>query len=950
MSKIKLTPELIEGILERVPEGFIHLSTLNKRVRIYNKDARQTLANGNVGQVNSIFYDSTRLTQNQVATAGKWFHPPFPTMSKNGVLLDKPIVARVAERNQALDEAGLQAAPVLFAILSETQGCALLEEVVKRDPQNGTLIATLLELNFLKKQGDFVYDPLRVSDSTMGEIRRQHSLVAAQQTVIDYLRTKPGHAAPLSELAEKFGSTDLNDILTLGAFSQFTVTMKVAPYRVFWVRPKDSDAQAAHKVAAETVRIKDEDWQPALLKAGTVLRPGARDGNTQRAQVIACSYTLSRAAKRLNIRQITLERAIEAGWLSTFVDPEERVRVPAQEVEAAVTDPELGEQILGYETVRARDIALVSNTNFATLRRRLKRIGVSPSEPLWGEVRGKWDLPAQLWEFEAAVNQRKAEIQVERDARIAEERRLLDELHAKERQRREELRLRLVAAFPTWRHEDRMEQRIVLHVGPPNSGKTHEALRALSTAGSGWYLAPLRLLAFEIFDRLNRNGILCNLLTGEEYIPVPGATITAATIEMFNPFNSGDCVIIDEAQMLADPDRGWAWTRALMEAQAPEIHVIGPLTAQELIQKMAAAAAMQMDIVEHERLAPIRVADENWPLQNLEPRTILVAFSRQMVLELKVTLERMKRRVSVVYGNLPPEVRRKQADRFADGETEICIATDAVGMGLNLPADYVCFYEVQKFDGRTIRDLTANEVQQIGGRAGRYGLSKTGEIGATNQRDLQLVRKLYHEEPTQLSHARVAPSVEDLEMIPGSLAEKLVQWAALESIPESLRGAIKTADMSERIELARMLTDAQVNQLGLATALKLINAPTRQSSRSFWHDCAKSILSEQPMPLPPEAPKNIATSHDLENIETSVTCADIYLWLARRREFNTYAAHEDDVRERRSHWSSRIDIALMNNIATGRRCSRCKRPLPARYPYGLCQNCYTERFHRYRNW
>src|SRR5258708_18325995 len=83
-------------------------------------------------------------------------------------------------------------------------------------------------------------------------------------------------------------------------------------------------------------------------------------------------------------------------------------------------------------------------------------------------------------------------------------------------------------------------------------------------------------------------------------------------------------------------------------------------------------------------------------------------------------LERMNRSVSVVYGNLPPEVRRRQADRFAAGETEICVATDAVGMGLNLPADNVCFYELEKFDGTQVRPLTTNEIRQIGGRGGRF--------------------------------------------------------------------------------------------------------------------------------------------------------------------------------------------------------------------------------------
>ncbi|NJL55971.1 hypothetical protein HC928_12840 [bacterium] len=297
-----------------------------------------------------------------------------------------------------------------------------------------------------------------------------------------------------------------------------------------------------------------------------------------------------------------------------------------------------------------------------------------------------------------------------------------------ERQRREELRARLVSAFPTWRHENRNNQRIILHIGPPNSGKTHDALERLKQASAGWYLSPLRLLAYEVFDRLNHDGIYCSLLTGEEYIPVPEATVTAATIEMFNPENSGDVVIIDEAQMLADKDRGWAWTRALMEAEAPEIHVIGPQTVQHLIERLAAGAAIPFEVVQHERLTPIQVAETHSPIDRLPPKTILVAFSRRTVLHLKTELESMKRKVSVVYGSLPPEVRRKQADRFANGETDICIATDAVGMGLNLPADYVCFYELDKFDGTSVRTLTPSEVQQIGGRAGRYGYSQAGEV------------------------------------------------------------------------------------------------------------------------------------------------------------------------------------------------------------------------------
>ena len=285
------------------------------------------------------------------------------------------------------------------------------------------------------------------------------------------------------------------------------------------------------------------------------------------------------------------------------------------------------------------------------------------------------------------------------------------------------MRNRLIDAFPKWRNAWRDQQQLYLHIGAPNSGKTHDALQALKEAGSGWYLAPLRLLAYEIYDRLNDEGVACSLLTGEEYIPVEGARITAATIEMFNPVDSRACVIIDEAQMLADADRGWAWTRAFMESAAPEMHVIGPPTARTLIEVLAAAAEIPGELVEHQRLAPIAVAERHLTLETLPPSTILVAFSRRSVLDLKMKLERLGRAVSVVYGSLPPEVRRRQADRFAEGETEICVATDAVGMGLNLPADVVCFYEVEKFDGKNDRPLLPSEVHQIGGRAGRFGMS-----------------------------------------------------------------------------------------------------------------------------------------------------------------------------------------------------------------------------------
>lgn len=657
-------------------------------------------------------------------------------------------------------------------------------------------------------------------------------------------------------------------------------------------------------------------WQEALDLAGELLRPDGNDGASLEQQTIARSYTLNRASRRLNLHKYTLAHAAQENKLPAFIDPDNNQRISAQVIEQILNDPAQYEAIASHERVSTRDIADALGMKTATARKKLRERGIEAKRPLWHTVRGQWQLPETLQDFRILIDERRYQKRQNKQQQREEAKRRREEKREAERQRRAALRAQLVASFPEWSKLDRSQQMMLLHIGPPNSGKTYDALNRLAEAGEGWYLSPLRLLAWEVYDRLNARGVPCNLLTGEEHIEVEDAQITASTIEMFNPNMPGEVVIIDEAQMLADPDRGWAWTRALMGSTAPEVHIIAPKIAQMLIQKMAEAAHISMGTVEHQRLAPIHVADRYWKLEQLPERTILVAFSRKMVLTLKTRLEQMGRSVSVVYGGLPPEVRRKQAERFAVGETEICVATDAVGMGLNLPADNVCFWEIEKFDGREMRILKATEVQQIGGRAGRYGYSDTGTIGATRRGDLNKIRELFYQTPPELTHARVAPTVDDLALIPGSLDERLKEWSQLQSIPADLRRTVKTADMSERIELASMLSDQQVVSLGLDRAVQLVNAPTRKSTRDFWYDCAAAIIDQVPMPLPPVPPEEIKHARDLDEIEMCIACADVYLWLAHRKEFSQFGEHLELVKADRRLWSDMIDEALLNKLHT----------------------------------
>ncbi|MBI5931243.1 MAG: hypothetical protein HY862_18185 [Chloroflexi bacterium] len=940
MAKWKTSPETLFHVLIRIPEGFISRSILASRFRIDNRASKQVAQiaqAGRIGQVGDLYFDPARVSAEQVNLLKAWCRPQLPRMRDANTYIDRPIVDLLAARQAKLAEVEKQIVDAL-----PPAGYAELASFTTGVDE--AALQGLLTREILMQADGLIYDPLRLGPLTMQEVLLRRNLAPMFEQIVGYLKTCKGEVARFDVLCEHFEQSIVDRLVGQGQLLRFSLQWRKKGQLMSWVTPVEADIQRARRTASAESRVKDEEWQPLLEDCGKVLRPDAKDGTTNRQKVAARTYILTKAAARLGARPEIVEAAINAGDVFAFEDPQGHIRLPADDVETAYANPQYALHFTGREKVKPREIALVAGLTYAQARYRLQQEKLSTTAPRWEQVCGQWGLPEHLYEFKALLRDKKVEWREERRTAYVEEQSRLeqDRQHRiqAEKQMREELRARLLPIFPTWEHEGRENQRVIVHIGPPNSGKTHDALTALAEAGSGWYLAPLRLLAFEVFDRLNMNGVRCNLLTGEEYIPVDGATFTASTIEMFNAQYSGKCVIIDEAQMLADPDRGWAWTRALMEARAPEIHVIGPKAALNLVKTMAESVSMPVEIVEHQRLAPIKVADYPWSLSKLPKRTILVAFSRSMVLELKTRLETMRRKVSVVYGSLPPEVRRRQADRFAEGKTEICIATDAVGMGLNLPADYVCFFEVDKFDGRERRMLTPSEVQQIGGRAGRFGFSEAGEVGAMDKFGLTTVLRLFNAPVPHLTHARIAPSVEELELLPGTFAERLQEWARLQSIPDHLRSVLKTADMTERVELARMLQPDEVEQLGLKMALKLVNAPTRENTRTYWRRCATAILLDRQMPPPPLPPLEIRDSVDLDLTEESISHADVYLWLSQRPEFRNSGMEEGAVREARGEWSARIDAALLRRIEAARKCANCGKRLPKSHPYGICDDCY----------
>ena len=297
----------------------------------------------------------------------------------------------------------------------------------------------------------------------------------------------------------------------------------------------------------------------------------------------------------------------------------------------------------------------------------------------------------------------------------------------------------LKSSFPIARE---MNRKLYFYVGPTNSGKTYRAMMELKDADCGIYLAPLRLLALENYEFLKEQNIPCSLITGEEEILDEEATHICSTLEMINFSLETDICVIDEVQMLADEDRGWAWVNAILGAPASKIIMTGSVNALEAIKKIASYLDEELTIIKHKRINPLELLDIPTPLKKIQKGTALITFSRNDVLKYKSKLSKYFN-VSVLYGNLSPEVRREEAKRFREGQTDILVATDAIAMGLNLPIKTILFTTDTKFDGKAKRKLIPNEVIQIAGRAGRYGHHEIGEIGAISKSVLNTISILF---------------------------------------------------------------------------------------------------------------------------------------------------------------------------------------------------------------
>ncbi|CAA7388067.1 unnamed protein product [Spirodela intermedia] len=420
----------------------------------------------------------------------------------------------------------------------------------------------------------------------------------------------------------------------------------------------------------------------------------------------------------------------------------------------------------------------------------------------------------------------------------------------------------------TWYPNARRKKRkVVLHVGPTNSGKTYSALKRLERSSSGIYCGPLRLLAWEVANRLNKADVRCDLITGQEREEKEGARHKSVTVEMADVSSEYQCAVIDEIQMISCRTRGFSFTRALLGISSDELHVCGDPAAVPLIQKILEVTGDTIEVQYYDRLSPLLPL--KMPLgsfSNIKKGDCIVTFSRQEIYKLKRRIEiEGSHLCSVVYGSLPPETRTRQASMFNDerSEFDVLVASDAIGMGLNLNISRIIFSTMKKFDGTETRELTVPEIKQIAGRAGRYGSKfPVGEVTCIDADDLPLLHSSL-EAPSPVLEERF---LEKAKLSPNyfiSDCEQMLKVAAVvDELPLDLKDkylfCISPVDMNDDI--------------------------SAQGLTQFAENYAKKGLVRLREIFTPgmlKVPKSHKALRELESIHKVL---DLYVWLSFRME------------------------------------------------------------------
>lgn len=481
-----------------------------------------------------------------------------------------------------------------------------------------------------------------------------------------------------------------------------------------------------------------------------------------------------------------------------------------------------------------------------------------------------------------------------------------------------------------------MHRHFILHLGGTNTGKTFAGFKRLRQAPSGVYLAPLRLLALEAQETLLRAGVDCSLSTGEEEDCREGDTHLAATAEKLDLKRRWSVAVIDECQMIADKQRGYAWTRAILGVLAPEVHLCAAPQAQDLLIKLIESCGDSYEIQLHQRTTPLLCMTHTVDPMRIQPGDALITFSKVGVLSVAEELRQHGKEPAIIYGALPYATRRRQMEGFLKGEMEYIVSTDAIGMGLNLPIRRIVFLQTEKFDGTERRELKPEEIQQIAGRAGRFGMYNKGYVGAAQ--NLETVRAGVEAVIPPLEHAVVGFS--DLVLQADfDLLEVLTEW-----------NRMPTAEPYQKLEISRYLAlISKLREMGFTLTkeqeLRAANIPFDESVDAL-RELLFQFLRRWQLGEPVEQPGMPEGDPTLPELELYYKKLDLYFSFARA--FGC-PVDEDRLDDSREQAADAINEILLHRLRSNIRfCEWCGKALPLYHQGRLCEACYQRKTRKKR--
>lgn len=386
----------------------------------------------------------------------------------------------------------------------------------------------------------------------------------------------------------------------------------------------------------------------------------------------------------------------------------------------------------------------------------------------------------------------------------------------------------------------------------------------------------------------------------------------------------------------SDDLRGHSWTRAILGVKSPEIHVCMSPDAVPAVTHLIRLCNDSYELREYERKTPLKLEEEPFAFpDDVREGDALIVFSKKAVLSVAGWLQEAGITSSVIYGSLPPEIRRRQMHMFNSGETKVVVSTDAIGMGLNLPVRRIVFMAVEKYDGRMQRRLNVSEIKQIAGRAGRYGLYETGWVNALDESRLNFLKKEFPKEIPELTKVSLGfPQV--LLTMDAPLDEILTLWKQEE--PEAPFEKINIEDMlflyREACKRRILIADFEDKRI----LYKMVTCPIDIKDRevvALWNRYCTTYTADVSL----SRPSRKSRYDGLAKLESYYKKLDLYYQFSYR--LGKWMDSEWLEQER-----ERTQDAIMQQLAADKqdyilRCKYCGRVLPVGSPYMVCSGCYS---------